>query len=109
MMGSHAIGQLLRHLPDNLHGLWLEVIQLHNILKGGGFPLLPKSVVAKCLNANREYILQRNIFCSKTYYQYGGTANTPECFKDQRDSGISIPEIAEGFYSTPTRRRYLLS
>jgi hypothetical protein len=56
MMDSHAIGKLLRHLPDNLHGLWLEVNQLHNILKLGGFPLLPKSVVAKCLKANRESI-----------------------------------------------------
>jgi hypothetical protein len=96
-----AIRHLLQHLPDNFHGLWLDVNQLHNILKHGGFPLLPKSVVVKSLRGNRDTAFpQRNIINNRTYYQYGDTTTTnkPKCFKKQRDSGILIPEFVVGFY-----------
>jgi hypothetical protein len=94
-----AVHHLLQHLPGNLLGLWLEVDQLHNILLRGGFPLLPKIVVVKYLRGNRDAIPQRNTFSHKTYYQYGDTTNKPKCFKEQRDSGISIPEFVDGFYT----------
>jgi hypothetical protein len=72
---------------------------LHDILKRGGFPLLPKSLVVKCLRGSREAIPQHDRFNNKRYYQYGLTStSTPACFKEQRDSGNYIPEFVDGFY-----------
>jgi hypothetical protein len=82
--GHRAVHHLLQHLPGNLHGLWLEVNRLHNILKRGGFPLLPKIVVVKYLRGNKDAIPQRNPFGNKTYYQYGDATNKPKWFKEQR-------------------------
>jgi hypothetical protein len=98
---TSAVQHLLRHLPNNLHGLWLEVNQLHDILKRGGFPLLPKSVVVKCMRGNREDIPQRDRFGHTRYYQYGQhttRTNFPKCFKEQRDSGTYIPDFIDGFF-----------
>jgi hypothetical protein len=96
---SAAVQDLLLLLPENLKGLWLNVSELHGILKQGGFSLLPKSVVVNCLKGNRQDSPQRNKHGSKPYYQYGDTTNKPKCFKKQRDAGISIPKFVDGFYT----------
>jgi hypothetical protein len=61
---TSAVQHLLRHLPNNLHGLWLEVNQLHDILKRGGFPLLPNSVTDLVTHdiTNTASILQEQTF-----------------------------------------------
>jgi hypothetical protein len=70
---------------------------LHNILLHGGIPLLLKIIVVKYLRGNQDAIPQRNTFSHKTYYQYGNASNKPKCFKEQRNSEISIPEFVDGF------------
>jgi hypothetical protein len=87
---SAAVWDLLLHLPENVKGLWLNVLELHGILKHGGCSLLPKSVIVNCLKGNKRG--------SKTYYQHGNTTNKPKCLKKQRDAGISILKYFGRFY-----------
>ena len=52
----------------------------------------------KFLRGNQEGIPQRsNKFGNKAYGRHGNATNKPECFMEQRDSEISIPEFRDGY------------
>ena len=77
MNNQPSVWQTNLYLPDNLQGLWIESSQLHDIFKRRGIPLLPMSLVTKCLRLVnlQAYGCLRNQFNKKTYYHTGDTTN----------------------------------
>eukprot|EP00978_Attheya_sp_CCMP212_P044695 scaffold318987_cov44-Attheya_sp.AAC.1 len=50
-----AVRAILGHLPKHLHGWWMDIHELHKVLKRGGFPLITCGVVVNAFKGLQHH------------------------------------------------------
>ena len=76
MKEAKAVTTVLSHLPDSIQGYWLNISQIHAIVKHGGFPHLPRKVIKDALRSTRSDVsIQHDRFRNKRYLSF--VASTP--------------------------------
>jgi hypothetical protein len=101
-----ALRRLVENLPRSLWGRWMDAGEIHEHLKQGGFPELPRPLLSRCLRRTETSMLMRkDSYSNNAWYIFGDQDTldrSPNCYRAQRDEATTPSFcLQDGFFLQP--------